>query len=83
MSLPSKANIEEDTPPHASPEVISMLSKLSIHDRAERFFELWNFARAMQWTGIRMRNPTLSDLEVTEEFKKNMYNFYSKENKSV
>ncbi len=83
MSFTFDNSKEEDTPPHASSEVISMLSKLSIDERATRFFSLWNFAREMQWTGIKMRNPSLIDSEVTKEFKKIMYNFYSQEKNSV
>lgn len=78
-----KPPIQEDIPPHLSPEVITLLSKLSIHERAKRFFDLWDFAREMQWTGIKMRNPHMTDLEVTQEFKRIMYDFYRTEQASV
>ncbi len=73
-------NSSGDTPPHDSPEMIALLQKLSLDERAKRFFDLWNFARDMQWTGIKMRNPKMTDAEVTQEFKRIMFEFYEKQN---
>ncbi len=69
MEFNTPRTSEEDIPPHRSIELLYLLSKLTIHERAKRFFDFWNFAREMEWTGLKMRNPGLSDKEVSDLFK--------------
>jgi len=70
---------EEDVPAHQSPEMLSIISALSLQERAERFFNFWNFTRELQWAGIKMRNPELTDSEVDDMFRAMMMDFYSEE----
>ena len=62
----------EDTPPSESKELISIISSLSLDERAIKFFNFWNFTRELQWTGIQMRNPEMSEVEVDTSFKQMM-----------
>ncbi len=74
-----KTDFKEDIPAHESPEMIKLISELSVDERAVRFFNFWNFTRELQWAGIKMRNPELSDLEVDDKFRSMMMDFYKKE----
>ena len=62
----------EDIHPSQSKELISIISKLSLHERAVKFFNFWNFTRELQWTGIQMRNPSMSEDEIDASFKQMM-----------
>lgn len=73
----------EDLPAYRSPELINLISKMTLEERAQKFFDLCNFSRELQWMGIKMRNKHLSDEEVTEEFKKMMYALYAEEGSQV
>jgi|GEM_PF-5938039 len=73
--------IGQDIPPHRSPELLAMLRKLSIEDRAARFLSLCQCARDTMKAGIKLRNQSFNDTEVNTEFKRIMYDFYRKESR--
>jgi hypothetical protein len=62
----------EDIHPSQSKELISIISKLSLDERAVKFFNFWNFTRELQWAGIQMRNPSMSEAEIDASFKQMM-----------
>jgi hypothetical protein len=62
----------EDIHPSQSKELISIISKLSLDERAVKFFNFWNFTRELQWAGIQMRNPSMSEDEIDANFKEMM-----------
>lgn len=74
-------NLIEDVPAYQSPEIIEIIKKLSLEERAVKLFNLINFTRDLQINGIQLRNPALSTDEVYKKFKEEMIKFYN--NKSL
>lgn len=70
-------NILEDLPAYDSEEMIEILKQLNIEERALKFFNFLNFTRELQWVGIQMRHPGLSNKEIDSKFKEEIFKFYS------
>jgi hypothetical protein len=66
----------EDIQAHDSSQMIEILKKLTLEEKAIRFFNFLNFTREMQWAGIQMRNPTLSKEEIDNKFREEMMAYY-------
>ena len=66
-----KRNVEEDledNSPEESKILCEIISKMSLVQRAERFFDLNQTARELTKQGIRIRNPEFSEEDVLKEF---------------
>ncbi len=68
---------KEDIPPSESKELISIINKLTLDQRANKFFDFWNFTRELQWAGIQMRNPNMTENEVDLCFKEMMLEHFN------
>lgn len=59
----------EDTSPEVDAEYLRRMRALPLEERARRFFEMWQAARALTFEGIKLRHPNASAHEQRELFK--------------
>ncbi|MCB9030048.1 MAG: hypothetical protein H6619_03280 [Deltaproteobacteria bacterium] len=74
----SNHNPFSDVEAHKSKEMLELIKRMSLEQRADRMAELCEFAREMQIEGIKLRNPGITKEEAYNKFKEMMYAHYAK-----
>ena len=66
----------QDSSAESDIQIIQRMRGMTIEQRAERFFDFWDFNRELMSEGVRLRNLNASAKEQRDIFKRLCYEMY-------